>query len=118
MAEDVPARDTEGVSQRRNVTGIVFDARRSRRGRSLARATSSLVIEHELPAGGERSQRRPQHDVAVDQSAVHAEERWPAGDCGRKKHRELQPARTDPVGYQTRRTRLALLEFGESLLRG
>jgi hypothetical protein len=52
VPEDVPLREADRVAERREVTGVVLDARRPRTGRRLRRTSTSLVVQDQLPALG------------------------------------------------------------------
>ena len=91
MTEDIPLGESNGVAKGCQIPGIVFDACASRAGRSLRRASATLIVQDQLPPLSERSQCGPQEIVIEQQSAIHARERRRTGYLWREVHGELEP---------------------------
>jgi hypothetical protein len=124
VAEDVP-RLVDGAAEERGeggaeggeVAAVVLDAGGAGTGGRRARTASALVVEDELPPGGERRECRPEHPVVEQKAAVHAAERRRAGHRRRGPDGEVEPADPDRVPREVRRPPLGGAE-GEIALAG
>ena len=104
MAQDVPPRETERVSDSSKVARIVLDARASRARRSLGCSAPSLIVEDQLASFCEGRESGPQQVVIEEKPAVHADKRNGAGFLGGEKHGKVEPACTNGAPSQARRS--------------
>ena len=92
MAEHIPLRKANGVSNRGKVARVVLDASGARAGWNLRTAAPTLIVQNELTSFRERSEGGPQQVVIEQQSAVHTNERSRTGYLRGEVNGELETA--------------------------
>jgi hypothetical protein len=117
MSEQIPPLDFEHLADARNVIGVVLYSRRTRVGRRLRLAPSTLIEEDKPPTQRERRQGGPENVVTEMEPAVHAQQ-WDGARHGRRRvHCEVEPARVNCDALEPWRPRLCAAEAKELLPR-